>query len=669
MAGNDKNKEQVIRLDDILYIIVKHHKMMYGLAVLGLLIGILISFAFYVKGLAQVEYYVTASIAVTSTNQDGLFSASSSDPNATDIHLAEDITNAVIYVCKSDTTLNAAAEKLQLIGVTADDIKPNLTLSQYESTQIIEMRLVWNNPEEGEMILNAITDVVPDILIDTLKIGDVTVVNPPRVKQSTMSFINVKIVAICFLLGAIVGIGIYLVKHFIHPTFLHAEDVKEAFDTDILGEIPGDKTYFGMKVNSFSANDYLTVQEYFSAVAHVLVYRLQDIDNVAVYITSSASQEGKSSITANVGYSLAKLGYKTLLMDLDLRNPSLASKFIFERDDKHTLNAVYHGDSDISEALVAINENLDLLPTKLDNKRMSIDYTMLEIISNAKTEYDFVIIDTAPVGQVSDSMSINQAADCAIFVVRQDQVWINAVTDSFNRLKKSGITILGAIINDTKDSSVSYYTNNYKQFGDSPYVHIPDRDKKKSRGRAVIGRVKSRINSYPGASRRYGHHSDEDEYHSSEETQSPNPSEDKELSETEILKKRIKQLEKENRKMQAQAEASSAKEASDDEVKSEEKSEVSAEANSEVSAEVNSEVNAEVRSVIESDEIEVAEVAETTEVSKVAEAAEVDKGSETDEVDVPEEDTEAEKVTEEVIEEAAEEVVEETSEETDDSSK
>ncbi len=476
--NNGKNNEQVIRLDDILYIVIKYHKTMVGFAIIGLLVGILISFAFYVKGLAKLEYYVTASFAVTSVNEDGLFSANSSDPNAADIHLAEDITDAVIYVCKSDSTLNAAAENLQLIGVDADDIKPKLMLSQYESTQIIEMTLIWDNPDEGVLILNAIMDVVPDILISTLKIGDVTVVNPPKVRTNSLTFINVKIVAICFMLGIIISAGYYLVKHFIHPTYLHSEDVKAAYDLEILSEIPGDKNYFTQKINSFSANEFTSVQEYFSACAHVLVYRLQDIDNVCVYVTSSAAKEGKSSITANLGYALSSLGYKTLLFDMDVRNPSLASKFLFEKDERHCLNAVYRGDIDVKDAIVRINSNLDILPTRLEDERLRLDNTMVEIISSAKDDYDFVLIDTAPVGQVSDSMSLNQAADCALFVVRQDQVWINTVSESINRLRKSGIAILGAIMNDVRGGSNTYYYYNYKQFGDSPYVYMKDTDKK-----------------------------------------------------------------------------------------------------------------------------------------------------------------------------------------------
>lgn len=472
--ANDINKndnEQAIRLDDILYIVLKHHKTMIGMGVIGLLVGILISFAFYVKGLTKVEYYVTASIAVTSTNENGMFSANSTDPNAADIHLAEDMTDSVIYVCKSDTTLNAAASRLQLIGVTAEDIRPKLNLSQYESTQIIEMTLVWDNPDEGMLILNAITDVVPDILIKTLKLGDVTIVNPPKVKTTTLSFVNVKIIAICMLLGLFASAGYYLVRFFIHPTFLHSEDIINKYGLEILGEIPGDKNYFNSKVNSFTVNDFSIVQEYFVACAHVLLYKLQDADNACVYITSSAPKEGKTTVTANIAYALAEMDYKVLLMDMDVRNPSLSSKFNFEKDEKHSLNAVYRGEVDIKDALVNINANLDLLPTRLESEYLKLDNKVIEIISSAKVEYDFVIIDTAPVGQVSDSMSLNQAADCAIFVVRQDQVWINTVTESISRLKKSGISLLGAIMNDTKGGSGSYYISNYKEFGDSPYIH------------------------------------------------------------------------------------------------------------------------------------------------------------------------------------------------------
>lgn len=481
MADNRKtDEEKTIRLDDLLYVALKHIKAIIYVSLIGLAVGVLISFAYYVRGVAKVEYYITASMAVTSTNANGQFTGNDSyNPNAQDIHLAEDMTESVMYVCRSDTTLNAAAERLQLIGVKADDIRPKLTLSQYGDTQIIEMTLIWENADEGVMILNAITEVAPEILIDTLKIGDVTIVNQPKVKPVSLSFINIKIVAICVLLGAFVCAGFYLLMFLIHPTYLHSDDIKKDHGFDILGEIPKDKEYFNTKVNSLSANEFSSIQEYFSACAHVLVYRLQDIENVCVYITSTSPQEGKTSITANLGYALSGLGYKTLIFDMDVRNPSLASKFNYVKDDEHSLNAVYKGARSVQDAVVRIDSNLDILPTKLEDERLRFDANLIEIISSAKENYDFVLIDTAPIGQVSDSLNLNQAADCAIYIVRQDQVWISTINESIDRLKKSGIAILGAIVNDVKSGAISYYHSNYNQYKDSPYIN--DSTKKKDK--------------------------------------------------------------------------------------------------------------------------------------------------------------------------------------------
>lgn len=484
MADNKNlNEEKTIRIDDLLYVVLKHIKTVIYIGLLGLAVGVLISFAYYIRGVAKVEYYITASMAVSSTNANGVFTggADSYNPNSQDIHLAEDMTESVIYVCRSDTTLNAAAEKLQLIGVTADQIRPKLTLTQYGDTQIIEMTLIWDNADEGIMILNAITEVAPDILIDTLKIGDVTIVNQPKVKPVSLSFIDKKIVAICLLGSALGCVGFYIVMFLIHPTYLHSEDVKSDHGFDILGEIPKDKDYFNTKVNSVSANEFSAIQEYFSALAHVLVYRLQDIKNVCVYLTSTSPQEGKTTITANLGYALSGLGYKTLILDMDVRNPSLASKFAYSQYDDHCLNSVYRGDKPLEEALVKIDSNLDILPTKLEDERLRFDARMIEIISKAKSFYDFVLIDTAPIGQVADSLNLNSAADCAIYVVRQDQVWISTINESVDRLKKSGIAILGAIMNDVKSGAVSYYHSNYNQYKDSPYLNAPDKKKEKKK--------------------------------------------------------------------------------------------------------------------------------------------------------------------------------------------
>ena len=106
----EMQSSQQIRVSDILYSIRKHTKMIVLFTVAGLIMGIVLSVISYMRGEMSKQYAITSSIAVTSQNKNGLFTAETNEPNSTDIHLAEDMVDSVIYVLKSDQTLNAAVE-------------------------------------------------------------------------------------------------------------------------------------------------------------------------------------------------------------------------------------------------------------------------------------------------------------------------------------------------------------------------------------------------------------------------------------------------------------------------------------------------------------------------------------------------------------------------------
>ena len=86
--------------------------------------------------------------------------------------------------------LDVAIGKLDLIGISTKDINKNLTAKQYNETQIVELTLYWRSAEEGVKILEAINSVSPAILIDTLKIGGVSVVNKPTARYIIGGSVN-----------------------------------------------------------------------------------------------------------------------------------------------------------------------------------------------------------------------------------------------------------------------------------------------------------------------------------------------------------------------------------------------------------------------------------------------------------------------------------------------
>lgn len=169
------------------------------------------------------------------------------------------------------------------------------------------------------------------------------------------------------------------------------------------------------------------MEEVFRSMRTNLQFILKENEKVILF-TSSTSGEGKTFNAANLSVSFALLGKKVILLGLDIRKPRLSE--LFELDDhKHGItNLLVHDDPSwqmIQEQIVPsnINNNLDLLlagpippnPTEL------LARTSLEtIINQLKEHYDYILIDSAPVGLVTDTLQIGRVADATVYVCRAD---------------------------------------------------------------------------------------------------------------------------------------------------------------------------------------------------------------------------------------------------------
>ncbi len=169
------------------------------------------------------------------------------------------------------------------------------------------------------------------------------------------------------------------------------------------------------------------MEEVFRSMRTNLQFILKENEKVILF-TSSTSGEGKTFNAANLSVSFALLGKKVILLGLDIRKPRLSE--LFELDDhKHGItNLLVHDDPSwqmIQEQIVPsnINNNLDLLlagpippnPTEL-LARTSLDV----IINQLKEHYDYILIDSAPVGLVTDTLQIGRIADATVYVCRAD---------------------------------------------------------------------------------------------------------------------------------------------------------------------------------------------------------------------------------------------------------
>lgn len=443
-----------IRIGDVLYGIIKHRILIIALTAAGLIIGVVLSGVSYLRGEMSKEYMITSSFSVNTQTNSGLFTSGYDFPNYNDINMAEDITEAVAYVMKSDKMLTKIIDSLGLLGITAKDIEENLKLTQYEETQIIEMSLYWRSSKEGISILSEMNRQAPEILLETLRIGNVSVINEPSSKYLVGGSLNMILWGYMAILGFGLGLGITMLELIMHPTLLNVQDIENVYGLDILCEIADDKAYFGRKRSVLlDDEEYSEVGECFSSAAHIIQNRLRKQTGPhIIYITSALRGEGKTSMIANLAIQLSDLEKRVLLIDFDMKNPNLGGFFLNNVEYEHSLNALYAGDISEKEATTVLTGYLDLIPTVFERSSIPLDSNLFSVIKQLAVGYDYVLIDTAPVGLTADPMSLSQIASDALFVARYDTASMQEIKDALERMEKSGVSVLGCMVNGVQVS-------------------------------------------------------------------------------------------------------------------------------------------------------------------------------------------------------------------------
>lgn len=188
-----------------------------------------------------------------------------------------------------------------------------------------------------------------------------------------------------------------------------------------------------------------------------------DKDLKIICITSSKKDEGKTTVLSNLGVSFAKIDKKVLLIDADLRNPSISK--MFDTSNTQGLMDILLGKRNIQDCVKKTKqENLYILtggtippnPAEvLSSKKMS------EFIESIKDEYDYIFIDSPPVGVVSDASIISSYSDGVIFVVGANEVDSNLAKIAKERLDSVKANIVGVILNKFKTDTNSEYYNYY----------------------------------------------------------------------------------------------------------------------------------------------------------------------------------------------------------------
>ncbi|HNC22895.1 MAG TPA: polysaccharide biosynthesis tyrosine autokinase [Opitutaceae bacterium] len=278
-----------------------------------------------------------------------------------------------------------------------------------------------------------------------------------------------RIIRTSFGLGLLVFFGIAVGLSFIDDRIKSAWDVESFIGANLLGIIPDlssvkdDEKYNLM----LSGQQVPGVEAFLSVYSSVKIHSKLDFPK-SILVTSTIPGEGKTLISCNLAGSFARHGKKTLLIDCDLRRPMLHRHF--KQANNTGIITWFEAGADLEQdptknpslGIIRISDNLSLLcsggrsksPTELlENPLFG------QLLERFKKHFDLVVVDSPPLGAVTDSLLIAERTDEVIYVCRFNRAYRKHIRLYMKALRNGKNEVLGVVLNGLSPRRVEYYTN------------------------------------------------------------------------------------------------------------------------------------------------------------------------------------------------------------------
>ena len=284
------------------------------------------------------------------------------------------------------------------------------------------------------------------------------------------------IIALSFFVSIGFSVVLVFVLDSINSGIRSTEDVERKLGQRMLGIIPwqAHRKEKNLPVRYF----FDTENHIFNESVRTLRTSLQllniDKPSKTILITSSVPKEGKSTVSINLAFAMGQLN-KVLLIDTDLRRPTLAEQFGLPGFQPGLANLVA-GTHSLEECLVTDElSNIDLIcagtiPPNPQELLSSDQFKTL--INSLKEQYDHIVLDTAPTQAVSDAMVVSNVCDSVVYVVKADSTNDSMINKGLSRFLQNGNRVDGVVLNQVdlkKAKKTGSYSGYYDQYGYNTY--------------------------------------------------------------------------------------------------------------------------------------------------------------------------------------------------------
>ena len=385
---------------------------------------------------------------------------------------AEQLSNTFPYILESNLLQSAVCEDLGIESLPA-----SITATSVEGTNMFTMQAVGRDPQSTYNVLISAMENYPSVAEYVIGSSKLVMISEPVIPDTpSNSRGTVRNAVLGFLIGIILSCGIIAFYAIARDTIRTKKDIQEKINQNCIGILPKVtfKKYNKEVDRSILIDNPLTGDSFMETVRQLRNSIIGELDEAAkaILFTSASPEEGKTTVSTNLAIALAKMEKKVILIDADIRNPSVEKSIIkYEKYNKSGLDS-YSQIKNVPD----LGINIMTFTVTEDNMWKVINTEYLEkIIEDLKQKYDYVIIDAPPCALVSDPITIAGVVDTTILVIKQDTVRTTRIKYAIDSLQSVNANILGCVLNSAASGIMGYgyyyggYGYAYNRYGYKKY--------------------------------------------------------------------------------------------------------------------------------------------------------------------------------------------------------
>ena len=381
------------------------------------------------------------------------------------------------------------------LDMQVETFRNRVSVSTIKDSRFFKIAFESSDPTMAMDVVNALAQEVISKAEEIIDIKNVVVVDRAQLPEKPIKPNKKLNVAIASVLGLMLGTFLVFFMEFLDRTIKTEDDIRRYLQLNTIGEIPEfegaarniDKKFFNLnfrKSRFKRRSDLITTSkslislldpkapasEAYRALRTNIGYTSVDKEIQTLVMTSAGPGEGKSTTTVNLAISMAQVGKKVLIIDADLRKPKIHRYLSLPNDygltdiivNKHPVEDCIKPYKVLKNIHVISSGVLPPNPSEILESK-----TMWDLLEGLKDSYDLILLDTPPVGQLTDAAIVGRNADAVVLVVASGESNIDMARHAKSALDKVNARTIGSVltkINPKSGSTYYYRYYNYDQY-------------------------------------------------------------------------------------------------------------------------------------------------------------------------------------------------------------